>query len=92
MTAYTITETDLQDAVDQLQRSGRGRVTLERLVQWLDDVGLGLDDHNQDAVLLLLTAAWGSFPGTARDLMRDASRKVRPALPGKCQKPADGDR
>jgi hypothetical protein len=74
MTTYTITETDLQNAVEQLMLSGRGQTALKQLVKWLDDAGLGLDSDNQDAVLLLLQAAWGPFPGTAPDLMRDATR------------------
>ena len=43
------------------------------LLAWLDDTGLGLDSQNKDAVLILLQGAFGAFPGTARDVMRDVA-------------------
>ena len=68
--SQSLTEDDLQRAVDQLRLSDRGRRTLQMLVAWLDDVGLGLDALNQQAVYALMAGAWGSFPSLARDLMR----------------------
>ena len=67
-----ITQPDLQAAVDQLAKSERGRNAIRRLLDWLDADGLALDAPNQRAAITLLLAAWGPFPGTARDLMREA--------------------
>jgi ABC-type hemin transport system ATPase subunit len=63
---------DLTRAVAQLQKSGKGRDALKALITWLDEGGVSLDGLNQQAVFTLLRATWGSHPGTARDLMRDA--------------------
>lgn len=67
-----ITFDDVEDAIDQLRRSGRGMVAMRGLVEWLDRVGVGLDIHNQAAVLTLLQATWGPFTGSARDAMHEA--------------------
>lgn len=77
MTNYMLTKTDLHNAVEQLKRSRRGQTAMRKLLEWLDDTGLGLDEQNQEAILILLEGAWGPFPSTARDLMRDATRKPR---------------
>ena len=71
---YTVAECpkDVTDAVRHLARTSRGRNALKRLLEWLDDDGLGLDMVNQEAVLTLLDGAWGKYPGTARDAMRAA--------------------
>jgi|GEM_PF-4351388 len=76
MTNYMLTKTDLHNAVEQLKRSRRGQTAMRKLLEWLDDTGLGLDEQNQDAVLILMEGAWGPFPSTARDLMREATRKT----------------
>ena len=60
---------DLRYAVEYLARTERGRHAMQRLLAWFDDDGLGLDAYNQRAVLTVLEAAWGSWSGTARDLM-----------------------
>ena len=59
-------------AVDRLAHSDRGRKTLRALLVWLDSSGLGLDDQNQQAVLTIITAAWGPLPMTVRDELRHA--------------------
>lgn len=58
--------------VEQLSRSTKGRSAMRYVPAWLDDDGLALDHDNQEAICDLLDGAWGSGPGTVRDLMRDA--------------------
>ncbi len=71
---YTEVESvqDLFEAARCLNKSSRGRNAMKRLLAWLDDDGLALDIVNKEAVLTLLTGAFGEYPGTARDAMRDA--------------------
>lgn len=64
------TESELREAAEQLSRSQKGRHAMQHVLAWLDEDGLSLDAENQQAVLTLLDGAWGSFAGTARDLMR----------------------
>lgn len=77
---YTAVEgqQDLFEAATHLSKTTRGRNALRALLAWLDDDGLGLDFTNKEAVLTLLAGAFGSYPGTARDAMREA-------LGGDCQ-------
>ena len=56
--------------VKQLSRSERGRNALRRLLEWLDDDGIGLDYANQTAVLNVIALAW-RYPGGTRDAMRE---------------------
>jgi hypothetical protein len=52
-----------------------GRHALQVLLAWLDDEnfsGLSLDQDNKQSVLALLEGAFGPYPGSARDYMRDA--------------------
>ena len=63
---------ELTGAAEQLSQSEKGRNALRRLLDWLDDDGLSLDGANKGAVLTLLNAAFGSYPGSARDAMREA--------------------
>lgn len=64
-----------EQAIAQLAKSQRGRNALRRLLEWLDDDGLGLDQHNQEAVYQVLAAAWCA-PGSTRDLMREAIAEI----------------
>lgn len=64
-------EADHQRAIAKLAKSVRGTSALAYLLDWLDDDGIGLDHHNQEAVLDLLRAAWAR-PGSTRDDMRTA--------------------
>lgn len=62
----------VQAAVDQLARSGRGENVLRGLLVLLDDHGaISLDQEGQRAVMVILSAAWGKYPGSARDLIRE---------------------
>lgn len=71
---YTVVEgvQDLTDCANHLAKSQKGRNAMKRLLAWLDDDGLSLDMVNKEAVLTLLNGAFGEYPGTARDVMRDA--------------------
>jgi len=71
-TAANVTPRDLINAANQLGRTTKGRNALDHLLTWLDDDGLSLDGMNKEAALTLLNGAFGSYPGTARDAMRDA--------------------
>lgn len=62
-----IDEVDIRNATETLSRSQRGRAALTTLRTWFATEGLGLDAHNQDAVLTLLLGAWGRYPGTVRE-------------------------
>ena len=61
----------IQNAVNQLARSAVGLQALQVLGGWLDADG-NLDGANQNAVLMLLEAAWGGHTGTIRQLIREA--------------------
>lgn len=63
---------ELFAAAQQLAKSQRGRDALRRMLDWLDATGLGLDADNKAACLTLLDAAWGKYPMSARDAMREA--------------------
>jgi hypothetical protein len=62
----------LTNAVRQLSRSDKGRDALRAMLNWMNDTGLSLDQENQLAVITLLWGAWGSYPGTTRELMTEA--------------------
>ncbi|MBX3448201.1 MAG: hypothetical protein KF777_01505 [Planctomycetaceae bacterium] len=62
-----IDENAIRKATETLGRSQRGRAALTTLRTWFVAEGLGLDAHNQDAVLTLLLGAWSRFPGTVRE-------------------------
>jgi len=67
------TTTDpLTAAAERLARSQRGRNAMRRVLDWLDDDGLGLDGGNKEAILCLLDAALHAHPMSARDAMRAA--------------------
>jgi hypothetical protein len=61
---------DLDRTIEQLSRSERGRSAIRHVLTWLDDDGLGLDEPNQDAILILIGVAW-RWPTSARDAMRE---------------------
>jgi hypothetical protein len=65
-----ITELDIDGAVKSLARSERGRRSMHDTLAMLDNGGITLDAVGQSAVLVLLQAAWGAYPGTARDAIR----------------------
>jgi hypothetical protein len=67
---------NLEEAVARLRQTTRGRNTMRRLLEWLDDDGLGLDAENQFATMTIIKGAWGSWCGTTRDLMRQAIADV----------------
>lgn len=69
-----ITVSELERCAAQLGRSEAGRATLRYLLDWLDDTDINLDSQNQEAVFTLLEGFWGSFSGTARDVVRDNLR------------------
>lgn len=61
----------LYDAAEQLALSETGLQALRHLLAFLDGPGLSLDEKNINACVTLLTGAWGQYPGTARDFMRE---------------------
>jgi len=65
-----VTQKDVNDATSILGRTMRGRHAMQWILGWLDDDGLGLDGLGQEAVLILLQAAWGQWSGSTRDAMR----------------------
>lgn len=67
-----LTQEDMREAAQQLSHSGRGRQAMLGLLKWLEECGIGLDQHNQHAVFTLLEGVWGPYTSTARDEMRDA--------------------
>lgn len=74
MQTTEITIADIERATEQLAESGRGRRCMAGLLAWLnsrDAEAIGLDRDNKDAICLLLAAAFGPYPGTARDHMTD---------------------
>lgn len=75
---------EVEEAADQLAQSHRGRNALTKLLDWLEDDGLGLDASNQAAIYVVLQAAWGKYSGTTREIMRDAiaAPAVSPAKTG----------
>lgn len=66
-----ITEESLLEAARRLGRTDRGRQAMADLRTFLDNGGLSLDGPNQKAFLVLLRGAFGSFPGTAREVLDD---------------------
>ena len=64
----------IQEAIDQLNRSGRGRRAMSDLLAFFDNGGLSLDRFNREAVLTLVTEAFGSHPGSVCDALRDRAR------------------
>lgn len=62
----------MKHGAEKLSRSEHGRSAMKHVLAWLDDDGLSLDSNNQNAILMLLRAAWGGYAGTARDVMREA--------------------
>ena len=69
-------EFQIRNAAMQLAQSERGLEALDCLLNWLEGSGLSLDGRNQQAVLLLLQAAWGEYAGTVRNAMHDAMEEA----------------
>lgn len=74
----TITETEIDRAVRVLGRSDRGRKAMRDTLAMLDGGGISLDQPGQVALIALLTAAFTTAPGSARDAMRDALGSTKP--------------
>lgn len=64
------------EAANRLAKTTRGRNAMRRLLEWLDDDGLGLDGDGKRDTLTLLAGAFGRYPGTARDAMRDVMSRL----------------
>lgn len=65
-----ITEAELEQAARTLAGSDRGRKAMASLHALLyDEGGISLDDDNQRSFLILLQGAFGSWSGTAREIM-----------------------
>lgn len=64
-------EARLRADAQHLATSDRGLDALHRVLEWLEISGLGLDRRNQNAILTLLTNAWGGYAGTVRDVMHE---------------------
>lgn len=76
-----ITELEIAAAVKTLGGTEAGRVALQALTPWLEDVGATLDQHSRRAVMTLLLAVWLNSTRTAIDAMREAISE--PAIAGK---------
>lgn len=76
-----IDERDLEAAIEQLCGSEKGRKALATLYPFVD-ASLSLDATNKRACQVLLLGAWGAYPGTALDLLRDAAP---PVVKGGCR-------
>lgn len=76
-TMKTITPKDLENAAEQLSHSSHGRQAMTDLLTFLDNSGLSLDGENRQHIITLLVGAWGSYAGTARDVMRDIVEVAR---------------
>lgn len=62
---------DLDYAIGQLARSGRGKSAMRQVLAWMDNDGLSLDHLNQEAIVMLIQLCW-SQPMATRDAMREA--------------------
>ena len=65
---------DLEQAVEQLNRSEKGQQAMRDLLALLENGGISLDGNNQRHVLGLLSGAWGSHAGTALEALRGMVR------------------
>lgn len=71
----------IADAINQLRRSHQGREALGVLNTWLNrGSGCNLDAANQEAVAVLLDAAWGGFAGSVTDALGFASPRATPRV------------
>lgn len=61
----------VQEAVAQLDRSGRGRNAAKALHKFLDDGASGLDSDNQRAVKKLIEVFFAGSPGTVLDHLEE---------------------
>jgi hypothetical protein len=62
---------DLERWIKQLSKSAKGRNAMRHVLAWMDDDGLALDIHNQEAIWALIALCW-RYPGSTRDAMREA--------------------
>lgn len=65
----------MQESAARLSRSPVGRNAMRHVLEWLDEDGLLLDFQNREDLLRLLQMAWGSYAGTARDVMHAAMNR-----------------
>lgn len=68
----------IQNAVDQLSKSSRGRGAMQSLLDWVTQHGVGLDGDNWLAVHTLLDYTQGGLSGTVTDTMRQSLRENPP--------------
>lgn len=74
-----MTRQDVFDAVGVLAETERGRKVAQDLLGLLARGGLGLDARGQNAVVVLLGAAWGPYSGTVMDALAERNPDRRPA-------------
>jgi hypothetical protein len=60
---------EIEQAIDQLNQTERGRKVIEHLYAMLNDGGISLDSRNQQAVVTILCGAWGKYSGTTLELL-----------------------
>lgn len=72
-----MTEQDVFEAAKHLTTTDRGRKALIMLRDWFIAGGLGLDAKNKESILTLIEAAWGPYPGTTLDAIRDEIEQTR---------------
>ena len=72
-----ITKEALETAARRLARSETGMEAARLLHRFLRGAGGSLDGSNQTAVMVLLAAAFGSFPGTVLGLLAVAATGAR---------------
>lgn len=65
-----ISKEQIEQAINQLAKSDRGRDTMDDLIKFLETSAWGLDGKNQTAVITLLIAAWDSWYGTVLQSLR----------------------
>lgn len=64
--APSLTADDMYFAAAHLKKSERGYQALHGLKAFFD-LATGLDSENENAVMILITGAFGKFAGSARD-------------------------
>ena len=66
-----ITVEEMQAAARQLARSEHGRMTMQRLLTWIENDGAQIDLLDQRAFLALLGGAWTGQGDKVRALLRE---------------------
>ena len=65
-----VSSEDLENAAVQLGHSDKGLGAMHDLLAFLENGGISLDGNNQRHVLCLLSGVWGSYAGTALEVLR----------------------